>query len=85
MYNILNATSQDTSLFFPLRSFLLPAPTALLRPVADLGLVKSSNKVPCEQRNNFAFYGKREHDDQFFSFSLRWGNLPGFKRFRHRC
>ena len=29
--------------FFPLRSFLLPVPTALLRPVADLGLVKSSN------------------------------------------
>ena len=29
--------------FFPLRSLLLPAPTALLRPVADLGLVKSSN------------------------------------------
>ena len=43
MYNILIATSQDTSLFFPLRSFLLPAPTALLRPVADSGLVKSSN------------------------------------------
>ena len=29
--------------FFPLCSFLLPAPTALLRPVADSGLVKSSN------------------------------------------
>ena len=43
MYNILIATSQHTSLFFPLRSFLLPAPTALLRPVADSGLVKSSN------------------------------------------
>ena len=43
MYNILTATSQHTSLFFPLRSFLLPAPTALLRPVADSGLVKSSN------------------------------------------
>ena len=43
MYNILIATSQHTSLFFPLRSFLLPAPTASLRPVADSGLVKSSN------------------------------------------
>ena len=43
MYNILIATSQHTSLFFPLHSFLLPAPTALLRPVADSGLVKSSN------------------------------------------
>ena len=43
MYNILIATSQHTSLFFPLRSFLLPTPTALLRPVADSGLVKSSN------------------------------------------
>ena len=29
--------------FFPLRSFLLPPPTALLRPVADSELVKSSN------------------------------------------
>ena len=29
--------------FFPLGSFLHPAPTALLRPVADSGLVKSSN------------------------------------------
>ena len=43
MYNILNATSQHTSLFFPLCSFLLPAPTALPGPVADSGLVKSSN------------------------------------------
>ena len=43
MYNILIATSQHTSLFSPLRSFLLPAPTALLRPVADSGLAKSSN------------------------------------------
>ena len=43
MYNILTATSQHTSLFSPLRSFLLPAPTALLRPVPDSGLVKSSN------------------------------------------
>ena len=43
MYNILIATSQHTSLFFPLHSFLHPAPTALLRPVADSGLVKSSN------------------------------------------
>ena len=43
MYNILIATSQHTSLFSPLRSFLHPAPTALLRPVADSGLVKSSN------------------------------------------
>ena len=43
MYNILIATSQHTSLFSPLRSFLLPAPTALLRPVVDSGLVKSSN------------------------------------------
>ena len=43
MYNVLIATSQHTSLFFPLGSFLLPAPTALLRPVADSGLVKSSN------------------------------------------
>ena len=33
-------------------------------------------KVPCAQRNNFTFYGKREHDYQFFSFPLRWGNLP---------
>ena len=43
MYNILIATSQHISLFFPLGCFLLPAPTALLRPVADSGLVKSSN------------------------------------------
>ena len=43
MYNILIAISQHTSLFFPLRSFLLPTPTALLRPVADSGLVKRSN------------------------------------------
>ena len=43
MYNILIATSQDTSLFFPHGCFLLPAPTALLRPVPDTGLVKSSN------------------------------------------
>ena len=43
MYNILIATSQDTSLFLPLGCFLLPAPTASLRPVADSGLVKSSN------------------------------------------
>ena len=43
MYNILIATSQHTSLFFPLGCFLLPAPTALLRPLADSGLVKSSN------------------------------------------
>ena len=43
MYNILIATSQVTSLFFPFGFFLLPAPTALLRPVADSGSVKSSN------------------------------------------
>ena len=43
MYNILIATSQDTALFLPLGCFLLPAPTASLRPVADSGLVKSSN------------------------------------------
>ena len=43
MYNILIATSQDTSLFLPLGCFLLPVPTASLRPVADSGLVKSSN------------------------------------------
>ena len=43
MYNILIATSQHTSLFFPLCSFLLPVPTALPGPVADSGLVKSTN------------------------------------------
>ena len=44
MYNILIATSQDTSLFLPPRSFFLPAPTAAsLRPAADSELVKSSN------------------------------------------
>ena len=46
MYNILIATSQDTSLFLPLGCFLLPAPTASLRPVADSGLVKGS-KLSC--------------------------------------
>ena len=42
MYNILIATSQHISLFFPLGCFLLPAPTALLRPVADSGLEKAA-------------------------------------------
>ena len=89
MYNILIATSQHTSLFFPLGCFLLPSPTALLRPVLDSGLVKSSNLSYTWHGTQEEIYdvetetAKRKSKRQQDEFSTGWKFSRTFTRIRN--